>query len=532
MDFFSTADLNLFYQVQETKYKADTPADQSIRQQLINGVYAKTDHWRRLIAAHGYESEFRYDWQISGRYRKYTWSRIYLQGYKSTRIYFNIGVGSQGANGYPYLFYKLDCQWKDGLSPYQISLFRNYIEDNCSDAKWNEIRIDEINQYTWNKLETETLNFIRKYEQHYLRLVELIWPNGIGIEFKLARICWNEHQWQRPSGIYGKSKSSADSHEKEKGYGYEEWLFDLDKQIDGYHYGFLQAFNKGMHEGKTYDVSLYSICDEGNQVAKRYYHIGRIHKLEVLTDAQKEQAHQYYLEQGWFAQMEQDLQVIGVNGFDFDYVKKNNLLNLRFKVSDKVFTVYNPYKLIENPSQEIGKTKRYTLQRLPIGDYQSDISESYRFKEGHNPTKTGITIYTTVSRYVKRSLEHKEIQENIYKQLKQEFTGTQYEVGTEQSTGFGTKIDIVVHHPIYGDSFYEVKTGYSAQSCIREALGQILEYAMYPEQKLAQQMIIVSPHEIEDSVARYLKHLRMEFEMEIYYQQYSREEKRLLKAKY
>ena len=38
---------------------------------------------------------------------------------------------------------------------------------------------------------------------------------------KIARICWNSHNWKRPSGSEGKS-ASPDTYENEQGFGHEE----------------------------------------------------------------------------------------------------------------------------------------------------------------------------------------------------------------------------------------------------------------------------------------------------------------------
>ena len=45
---------------------------------------------------------------------------------------------------------------------------------------------------------------------------------------KIARICWNTNNWERPSGSYGKSTVES-SYENFSGYGYEEWLLDNSK---------------------------------------------------------------------------------------------------------------------------------------------------------------------------------------------------------------------------------------------------------------------------------------------------------------
>ena len=52
---------------------------------------------------------------------------------------------------------------------------------------------------------------------------------------KIARICWNTHDWKRPSGSEGKSRVDS-SYEKSVGFGHEEWLLDDTRVMpDGYH---------------------------------------------------------------------------------------------------------------------------------------------------------------------------------------------------------------------------------------------------------------------------------------------------------
>ncbi len=80
------------------------------------------------------------------------------------------------------------------------------------------------------------------------------------MEEKISRICWNDHNWKRPSGPNGKSRYK-DSYENIQGFGHEEWLLD-DTMImpEGYHYGFLESLNvkSGIHVGKTYKIHLFS----------------------------------------------------------------------------------------------------------------------------------------------------------------------------------------------------------------------------------------------------------------------------------
>lgn len=58
----------------------------------------------------------------------------------------------------------------------------------------------------------------------------------------ICRIYWNDKNWIKPSGW--NLKNTGDSYEALNGFGHEEWLLDNSKEIDGYHYTFLQPLLK------------------------------------------------------------------------------------------------------------------------------------------------------------------------------------------------------------------------------------------------------------------------------------------------
>src|ERR1017187_2678303 len=99
------------------------------------------------------------------------------------------------------------------------------------------------------------------------------------IEKRFARLCWNDNGWVIPSGKEGKSKNET-THEAQKGYGHEEWLFDTSKIIDGYHYGFLEPIRKRQdtYANKRFHVWLYTI----NGINKKRYYAGEIKNVDVL----------------------------------------------------------------------------------------------------------------------------------------------------------------------------------------------------------------------------------------------------------
>jgi hypothetical protein len=157
--------------------------------------------------------------------------------------------------------------------------------------------------------------------------------------------------------------------------------------------------------------------------------------------------------------------------------------------------------------------------------------EKFTFVEGHNPdTKKGVLISAFSAPTYSKRLRHQEIQHAVYNQLTELYANSPVKVGTEQSTGLGTFIDLVVHDPREGYTFYEIKTGSSALGCIREAIGQMLEYCYYPDKQHAGKLVIIAPHPIDNTIKQYMNHLRTVLRIALYYQPYSLKKQRLEEA--
>jgi hypothetical protein len=67
--------------------------------------------------------------------------------------------------------------------------------------------------------------------------------------------------------------------------------------------------------------------------------------------------------------------------------------------------------------------------------------------------------------------------------------------------------------------FYEIKIANTARSCIRQAIGQLLEYAYWPGEKKASRIIIVGEHPLREDGNKYLEFLNTEFSIPIKYLQ-------------
>lgn len=146
-------------------------------------------------------------------------------------------------------------------------------------------------------------------------------------EIKLARICWNDKNWEKPSGSDGKSPDER-SYENEYGFGFEEWNFDFTKLINGFKYAYLTPISKSnfLHQGKIFDIWLYSF----NSSTKERICIGRISNATILDESESHKVAEIYKSNGWLEELKEDLWAIDIDPSDIE----NYHVNMKFKPDD------------------------------------------------------------------------------------------------------------------------------------------------------------------------------------------------------
>ncbi|MBA3312141.1 MAG: hypothetical protein H0T47_02445 [Planctomycetaceae bacterium] len=117
------------------------------------------------------------------------------------------------------------------------------------------------------------------------------------------------------------------------------------------------------------------------------------------------------------------------------------------------------------------------------------------------------------------ALRHNELQASLHDRLGEAAVGKS-NVGVEIRSGCGTRIDVVTRN---GDSywFFEIKTAHSPRACIREAIGQLLEYSFWPGAQEAARLVIVGESPLDSEAEEYLNRLRERFDIPVYYEQLS-----------
>ena len=91
----------------------------------------------------------------------------------------------------------------------------------------------------------------------------------------------------------------------------------------------------------------------------------------------------------------------------------------------------------------------------------------------------------------------------------------------EHSTGKGTTIDVVARTPDGEFIFYEIKSYDDLRYAIREAAGQLLEYAHWARERNATQLVIVCDIAPDELTRWYMEHLRGLYGLPLYYQRFN-----------
>ncbi len=169
---------------------------------------------------------------------------------------------------------------------------------------------------------------------------------------------------------------------------------------------------------------------------------------------------------------------------------------------------------------------RLLSRLLPVYEYvegnakKSTQQGEILFEPGFNPGPEQ-TIAHKKSEVKEINLWHNSLAEKIYSALEKKYG--QGNVGHNKS---GPRVDIVVRE---GETYtyYEIKTSDDIKACIREALGQLLEYSYWPAGREAKSLVIVTENSITSEAQKYLNILRERFGLPVYYQTFDMESETL-----
>jgi hypothetical protein len=190
-----------------------------------------------------------------------------------------------------------------------------------------------------------------------------------------------------------------------------------------------------------------------------------------------------------------------------------------------IFTFFGKYVEQEQYSPDI--VLRTFDQLIPLYKYvegsenveplQTTNNASFSFQP-NTFQRIASTSFTQAQKQIDVNLRHNAIQAALITRLSTQF-GKQ-NISSESSSGISNKIDVILKN---GSEywFYEVKTGGTARACIREALGQLLEYSYWPGAQRASKLIVAGEPRLDEDAASYIASIRDIFSLPITYEQQS-----------
>lgn len=495
-NFFTKEELEFYSSIVNTDYRTSNPAHQYYGQKLYP-IIAKAKYWAEQLLIDDFKLRSDGNW-LNGhvaRIKPYFWPRIYSGEDKD--VFFNVVVhGSE-----KFIGFKLDGYFETtkALPDHKIKLLEDY--KTLIDWEWPKIPFDQLDDYNWDKLISESKAYVQKYLPHHTHLKKLL-----SKESKIARITWNTNGWVKPSGLTGKSTNA--SFEYEHGFGHEEWLFDGDKVIEGYKYGFLEPIHKfrSKYEGQIFDLALYTRDAESNKC----FWVTNLKDVEVLMPEESEKVLAFYKKEGWYDEMKSDLYNLNLDSDQLDLWIKDGaheLLNIKFKASQLNEI---PMELLPVVDDTDIPSKRYTLMDLPIGikeKIENSLKTGFSFggsgsEESELSTKCK---RTGRKREIELELKHNILQTKFLKYLQKIYGKA---IVKRECTAYGISRIDVTRMTETGYVFYEIKTYNSLKTSIREGIGQLLEYCLYPNVHEADSIVLVSHVAPSEEVKNYLNHLK------------------------
>ena len=149
-------------------------------------------------------------------------------------------------------------------------------------------------------------------------------------------------------------------------------------------------------------------------------------------------------------------------------------------------------------------------QAEPLGEKKA--APMFKFKKSHKTLISGRS-YTIIEKEISIDIRHTLIQEKLIRKLTKEYGEDNVSPENEFD---GNRIDLVLREG-KKFTFFEIKTGYSVRSCIRQAIGQLLDYAFWPGMENAHRIVVVGEPECNDEDNNYINYLKAEFRIPIEY---------------
>lgn len=339
--------------------------------------------------------------------------------------------------------------------------------------------------------------------------------NRISKTERLCKIVWNSNFWIKPMERSWNPSFVDDQnkgYEQKHGFVHEDWLFNSKFIFNGYHYGYIRGIGKLNSSIKKVDtVYLFTI----NPNSKERFYVGKLYDAEKL---QPNEINKGVIRKiaSYKNSMLQELRDTGANSLTL----KNDpfIPNVRFKVVDK--ELFPEPFLIEN-SWFASHYFRTMPMKMDEALYElfDKLEEQLEFSFIPSSPETKVGSYTKHTKEGTTEVDkvHDEIEKALYSYLLK--SGVPKSNIACDTTSFGGKLaDVVVKLGNKEFNIYEIKTDTDLRRGLREAVGQLLDYATWEKSVTVKKINAVIPFSpvsshIKQFIGRLKKNIHLRFEI-------------------
>lgn len=336
-----------------------------------------------------------------------------------------------------------------------------------------------------------------------------------------TRLTSNENNWELPSPHRWRKENQGKKNipfENQYGFGHEEWLFNSRYFLNGFQYGYIRGIQNSKQSVSKYDeVHLYTVKKDKTQ--NLVYYLGFIKNLSVIKNDEPEQRKIRKVIDRFNPDMLTEVENIngdvkGILKFPFEAIVK-------FKLEDVLFFDEPVYQ----PSFDLERYKRF--QPYQIDNFVEDIFES-GVEETDSGFVSGKSSQTTkFNRKNKESAVtvekvHSEIVEALEAFLKPNYSLSAKNISIETMRFKGNIADVVTKQDESSITIYEVKTSASGRRNLRDAIAQLLDYALHSKMHV-NKLLIVSPVSLTKKDAEFLEGLKTKIDYSLEYLCYQKD---------
>lgn len=317
------------------------------------------------------------------------------------------------------------------------------------------------------------------------------------------------HNWKKEN--QGKSNIA---YENQYGFGGEEWLFNPRYKIGEYQYGYI----RGAMGLSKLDVVKRAVLFTFNQKTKEKFIVGEINNLEIVNEGTHASDIANDLIDKYFFVMENELKEINADYKGFN--KMGFLANVRFKTENltafdellpipmldtSIYKRFNPYKIE-------GKLEQILEGCLPTNQF------IFRSGIAKNTNKYSRSIPSS-----KKEIEriHSEITNDIIKFLNPHFCLDAKNISVEKTVFGNNTADIVLQHEANKISIIEVKSSDNVRKNIRDAVGQLLDYALWYHSIEIIELIIVAPNILKENELALMERIQSAIRLKLSFWQWN-----------